>query len=244
MSLFHFQIEKVIEELAANKEDDLTLIDYKFEFLQIICEYEHFVPLNYPVPDTIVSVPKLQQSFAYVHSHGVMTSVLVGWLTHIHGVTASPVFSKRHFLSSLVMAQVAHYLTHKEHSVRMKAMTAMRRIFIAHDFDVRYDDPAIKTRVINVFFPFILTAIDHRPAADATHVEQREFLICLLFLLKNVDPSLLQQWWRKETATRLGGLFDILATAVRIFEWNGAKEWRNRMQEGSNAKKGDDAKVL
>jgi hypothetical protein len=99
-----------------------------------------------------------------------------------------------------------------------QAMTAMRRIFIAHDFDVRYDDPAIKTRVINVYFPFILTAIDHRPSEDASHIEQREFLICLLFLLKNVDANLLQQWWRKETATRLGGLFDILSTAVKIFE--------------------------
>eukprot|EP01094_Clydonella_sp_ATCC50884_P017219 TRINITY_DN2957_c0_g1_i1.p1 TRINITY_DN2957_c0_g1~~TRINITY_DN2957_c0_g1_i1.p1 ORF type:complete len:1831 (-),score=674.61 TRINITY_DN2957_c0_g1_i1:292-5784(-) len=205
-------IEKLVMNIAEN-DKDLTLIDYKFEFLGILCHYEHLVPLNLPLPDTIESVSKMVTSF-----------------------------EERHFLSSLLIREVTHYQKHPEKSVRMKGMAAIRALFISHDFDVRYDEPERKTRIINVYFPFLLTAIDFQPAESAQHVEARDFFICFLYVLKHVESSLIQQWWKKEIPSRLSGFFDMLNRCVKEFKWRGREELEKRRAETEEAKKGDETK--
>ena len=73
-------------------------------------------------------------------------------------------------------------------------------------------------------------------------MEQRDFLVCFLYVLKHVDSALLQQWWKKEMPSRLSGFFDMLERSVDIFEWRGREEWEKRRAESEEAKKGTETK--
>ncbi len=43
--------------------DNAALVKFKFSALKILCDYEHYVPLNLPVPQQIVSVPAIPMQF-------------------------------------------------------------------------------------------------------------------------------------------------------------------------------------
>lgn len=50
-------------------------------------------------------------------------------------------------------------------------------------------------------------------------VSTRNLLICLLWVLKNVDEELLSQWWNSLSITRLNLLISVLDLCVSCFEY-------------------------
>jgi hypothetical protein len=56
------KIKAIVTDIASNNSE--TLIEFKFEFLKLVFEYEHFVQLNLPQPVIIDSIPNLLSDFS------------------------------------------------------------------------------------------------------------------------------------------------------------------------------------
>ena len=50
-----------------HSDEDLTTIDFKFEFLKILCESEFFVALNIPTKESITSLEVIAGDFGSTH---------------------------------------------------------------------------------------------------------------------------------------------------------------------------------
>eukprot|EP01096_Ripella_sp_DP13-Kostka_P011959 TRINITY_DN4916_c0_g1_i8.p1 TRINITY_DN4916_c0_g1~~TRINITY_DN4916_c0_g1_i8.p1 ORF type:complete len:1485 (+),score=781.21 TRINITY_DN4916_c0_g1_i8:1676-6130(+) len=209
-------IDRYIREISG-MEDDLTLVEYKFEFFKTLGDYEHFVFVNLPIQ---IPVPS---SLSDTNSH---------WRRH-------------HFITSLLLEQVNHYTSHTAKAIQIKSMASIRKLFVSHDFDHRYvSDQTVQQNVSSLYFPLLLIMVDHPVKLDFVFRENRDYLICFLFLLKNVSPSLLAQWWSKETKSRLYNFFEILYTCINTFEFIGRKQWLQKMEEGSEVESSDQTKAM
>ncbi|XP_073227641.1 dedicator of cytokinesis protein 7-like isoform X3 [Porites lutea] len=49
----------------------------------------------------------------------------------------------------------------------------------------------------------------------------RNLLVCLLWVLKNMDSQILKDWWADQPSSRLGLLLDVLRLCVTLFEYGG-----------------------
>ncbi|XP_048582972.1 dedicator of cytokinesis protein 7-like [Nematostella vectensis] len=56
----------------------------------------------------------------------------------------------------------------------------------------------------------------------------RNLLMGFLWVLKNMDPTVLVQWWTDQDSSRLGLLLDVLHLCITQFEYTGRKEVRNK----------------
>jgi len=59
--------------------------------------------------------------------------------------------------------------------------------------------------------------------------EKRNWLVCFIFVLKNLNRQLLQNWWKKDqTPKRKKAFVDILATTLTLFEYAGKEALSQR----------------
>ena len=174
------------------------LAQLQFNFLAIITSYEHYVPLNLPLPDRIDAIPKIISLF---------------W--------------EKHFLVGLLLNEISvvlHMFPAKADSaIRLSAITTLRNLLIKHDVDPRYQEAKRRERVAGMYFPLILIVLDaeleHKLVTEATgSAESRSLLISFMYIVKNCSRRLLQEWWRKETHRRIVAFFVVLATVLDTFE--------------------------
>jgi hypothetical protein len=82
-------VEKIAREMVINNAE--ILMEFKIDFLRILCDYELFVPLNLPLPVTIDSIPDIMDTFA-----------------------------RKHFLVGLLLRELAALINYKEKGLRVK----------------------------------------------------------------------------------------------------------------------------
>jgi hypothetical protein len=109
------------------KNSTNALVSIKFAVMKILCAYEHFVPLCLPIAPEFTSVS---------------TFVMDNW--------------KRHFLVGLLLDELNSCFNSPEFSTRVKALTTLRDVLWKIDITPAYNDPQRKTRIANMFFPFLL----------------------------------------------------------------------------------------
>ena len=65
----------------------------------------------------------------------------------------------------------------------------------------------------------------------------RDLLICLLWLLKNIDSSVLRHWWIHMSGDQLQHLIQLLDLSIASFEYKGKKEIKrcHRLGVGGHA---------
>ena len=78
--------------------------------------------------------------------------------------------------------------------------------------------------------------MDYPLAFDAVLEEQRDFLICFLFLLKHSDKDLLLQWLKKESSGLYKKFFHTVHLCIGTFQYMEKDIWVGRMMEGSEVK--------
>lgn len=79
-----------------------------------------------------------------------------------------------------------------------------------------------KTMYLQGFFPFILRGVDQVEVLKrADFDEQRVFLSCWIYLIKNTDVRLLRQWWKSDSFKRNSGFLQMLALCGQVFEYQG-----------------------
>jgi len=110
------------------------LIALKFDFVKIVCGYEHFIPLNFPLQSSV------EKPFEKV--------------TNIHRD-----FWERHFLAGWLLNEVSIALDNPSKLVRTKALTVLKDLLAKHEVDPRYNTPEKKARVAGIYFPLFSIVI-------------------------------------------------------------------------------------
>ncbi|OBS67124.1 hypothetical protein A6R68_04338, partial [Neotoma lepida] len=98
-------------------KDPKVLAEYKFEFLQTICNHEHYIPLNLPMA---FAKPKLQR----VQDSNLEYSL-------------SDEYCKHHFLVGLLLRETSIALQ-DNYEIRYTAISVIKNLLIKHAFDTRY----------------------------------------------------------------------------------------------------------
>ncbi|CAI7991444.1 Dedicator of cytokinesis protein 11, partial [Geodia barretti] len=110
-----------------------SLSDLKLEFLTIICEHEHFIPLNLPFP---VSAAEMEFS-------------------------VSDEYYRKHFLMGVLLREVESALQYEAGPVRKRTIRILRDLLAKHDCDSRYKDPGQMRRIAQLCFPLVPIVLSH-----------------------------------------------------------------------------------
>lgn len=197
-------VYRFVFELDSDNDAPPHILECKFQFLRIICNHEQYVSLNFPVADDLSGVPVAEIKTVY-------------W--------------RRHFLAGLLLEELGKCMAKSTADRRATAITTFRDLLWKHDHDPRYFANAqMKERIAQIYFPYILMLIDHwqyfqEYSQSYTYGERRCWLVCFIWILKNVNRTLLQNWWKRDsTPKRKKAFLDILADCLLHFEYIGASE--------------------
>ncbi|KAL6064625.1 Dedicator of cytokinesis protein 9 [Balamuthia mandrillaris] len=197
-------IARMLESLVPNGSDgEVVFVDMKLSFLQLISQYEHFVPLNLPLP------PKPLKAISSLLEE----------------------FKQKHFMAGLLIEHASLYVDHPEKQIRSKAVETVRKLIISHCIDERYaSKPVLLSRIANTYFPFVAMILPHTETYELRDLdERRNLLIAWLWVLKHADPALKKDWWKKESRSHILLFLDTLKLCVDTFQYIGKKKLEKRM---------------
>uniref|UniRef100_A0A8B9T2M2 Dedicator of cytokinesis 9 n=1 Tax=Anas platyrhynchos TaxID=8839 RepID=A0A8B9T2M2_ANAPL len=133
--------------------DPKTLFEFKFEFLRVVCNHEHYIPLNLPMPFGKGRVQRYQD----LHLDYSLTDE----------------FCKNHFLVGLLLREVGNALQ-EFREVRQIAISVLKNLMIKHSFDDRYASRSHQARIATMYLPlFGLNVSDILPTANQLVTPQK-----------------------------------------------------------------------
>ncbi|XP_048056575.1 dedicator of cytokinesis protein 9 isoform X7 [Megalobrama amblycephala] len=112
--------------------DPKTLYEFKFEFLRVVCNHEHYVPLNLPMPFGKGRIQRFQD------------------LQLDYSLTDD--FCRNHFLVGLLLREVCGALQ-EFGEVRQIAIQVLKSLMIKHTFDDRYVSKSQQARLATLYLP-------------------------------------------------------------------------------------------
>ncbi|XP_037232574.1 dedicator of cytokinesis protein 9 isoform X7 [Falco rusticolus] len=132
------QINNYISGFAPG--DPKTLFEFKFEFLRVVCNHEHYIPLNLPMPFGKGRVQRYQD----LHLDYSLTDE----------------FCKNHFLVGLLLREVGNALQ-EFRDVRQIAISVLKNLMIKHSFDDRYASRSHQARIATMYLPLFGLLIEN-----------------------------------------------------------------------------------
>ncbi|XP_027530986.1 dedicator of cytokinesis protein 9 [Neopelma chrysocephalum] len=120
--------------------DPKTLFEFKFEFLRVVCNHEHYIPLNLPMPFGKGRVQRYQD----LHLDYSLTDE----------------FCKNHFLVGLLLREVGNALQ-EFRDVRQIALSVLKNLMIKHSFDERYASRGHQARIATMYLPLFGLLIEN-----------------------------------------------------------------------------------
>nr|XP_048710015.1 dedicator of cytokinesis protein 9 isoform X20 [Caretta caretta] len=124
------QINNYISSFAPG--DPKTLFEFKFEFLRVVCNHEHYIPLNLPMPFGKGRIQRYQD------------------LQLDYSLTDE--FCKNHFLVGLLLREVGNALQ-EFRDIRQIAISVLKNLMIKHSFDDRYASRSHQARIATLYLP-------------------------------------------------------------------------------------------
>ncbi|XP_039649290.1 dedicator of cytokinesis protein 9 isoform X14 [Perca fluviatilis] len=112
--------------------DPKTLYEFKFEFLRVVCNHEHYVPLNLPMPFGKGRIQRFQD------------------LQLDYSLTDD--FCRNHFLVGLLLREVGAALQ-EFREIRQIAIQVLKGLMIKHTFDDRYAAKSQQARLATLYLP-------------------------------------------------------------------------------------------
>uniref|UniRef100_A0A8B9KNY8 Dedicator of cytokinesis 9b n=1 Tax=Astyanax mexicanus TaxID=7994 RepID=A0A8B9KNY8_ASTMX len=112
--------------------DPKTLYEFKFAFLRVVCNHEHFVPLNLPMPfgkGRIMRFQDLQLDYSLTDD-----------------------FCRNHFLVGLLLREVGGALQ-EFGEIRQISIHVLKSLMIKHTFDDRYTSKSQQARLATLYLP-------------------------------------------------------------------------------------------
>uniref|UniRef100_A0A672RFP0 Dedicator of cytokinesis 9 n=1 Tax=Sinocyclocheilus grahami TaxID=75366 RepID=A0A672RFP0_SINGR len=142
--------------------DTKVLYEFKFEFLKVACNHEHYVPLNLPMPFRKGRIQRFQD------------------LQLDYSLTDD--FCKNHFLVGLLLREVGGGLQ-EFRDIRQIAVQVLKNLMIKHAFDDRYSSKGQQARLATLYLPLFSLLLEnvHRlnikepsPVNNHTNVNGRD----------------------------------------------------------------------
>lgn len=151
------------------------------KFLRLISDYEHYVPLILPFETPVDTATMLETKIWKNH-------YIAGFLHDI--------------LARCVVANEG--CSAQAEKNRWKTIKMIRHLLWKHDLDPRYTDAA-KKLLVNVYIPILsITVRNVRHIKNFNfkngavyqngEVEQRDWFVCCLYVLRTADSNLIRQW--------------------------------------------------
>ncbi|XP_056411619.1 dedicator of cytokinesis protein 9 isoform X11 [Hyla sarda] len=120
--------------------DPKMLFEFKFEFLRVVCNHEHYIPLNLPMPfgkGRIQRYQDLQLDY-----------------------TLTDEFCKNHFMVGLLLREVGNALQ-EFRDIRQIAISVLKSLMIKHSFDDRYSNRSQQARLATLYLPLFGLLIEN-----------------------------------------------------------------------------------
>uniref|UniRef100_A0A674DSQ1 Dedicator of cytokinesis 9 n=1 Tax=Salmo trutta TaxID=8032 RepID=A0A674DSQ1_SALTR len=119
----------------------VTLFEFKFEFLRVICNHEHYIPLNLPMPFGNGRIQRFQVCLLFV---------LLPDLQLDYSLTDD--FCKNHFLVGLLLREVGGALQ-EFREIRQISIHVLKNLMVKHTFDERYTSKSQQARLATLYLP-------------------------------------------------------------------------------------------
>ncbi|KAL8178545.1 UNVERIFIED_CONTAM: Dedicator of cytokinesis protein 7 [Gekko kuhli] len=143
----------------------------------------------------------------YKQSSGFSTNVQDQKIANMFELSVP--FRQQHYLAGLVLTELAVILDPDAEGLfglHKKVINTVHNLLSSHDSDPRYSDPQTS-----------------RQHSTFSAESSRNLLICLLWVLKNADESILQKWFTDLSVLQLNRLLDLLYLCISCFEYKGKK---------------------
>uniref|UniRef100_A0A8C7VTB3 Dedicator of cytokinesis protein 9 n=1 Tax=Oncorhynchus mykiss TaxID=8022 RepID=A0A8C7VTB3_ONCMY len=124
----------------------VTLFEFKFEFLRVICNHEHYIPLNLPMPFGNGRIQRFQGRLSNVR----LLFVLLPDLQLDYSLTDD--FCKNHFLVGLLLREVGGALQ-EFREIRQISIHVLKNLMVKHTFDERYTSKSQQARLATLYLP-------------------------------------------------------------------------------------------
>uniref|UniRef100_A0A665XDM7 Dedicator of cytokinesis 9 n=1 Tax=Echeneis naucrates TaxID=173247 RepID=A0A665XDM7_ECHNA len=128
--------------------DPKTLFEFKFEFLRVVCNHEHYVPLNLPMPfgkGRILRFQVLLSSYDTVESNDTPVDLQLDY-------SLTDDFCKNHFLVGLLLREVNAALQ-EFREIRQISIQVLKNLMMKHTFDDRYMSKSQQARLATLYLP-------------------------------------------------------------------------------------------
>ncbi|CAB1346948.1 unnamed protein product [Coregonus sp. 'balchen'] len=112
--------------------DPRTLFEFKFDFLRVVCNHEHYIPLNLPMPFGKGRIQRFQD------------------LQLDYSLTDD--FCKNHFLVGLLLREVGGALQ-EFREIRQISIHVLKNLMVKHTFDERYTSKSQQARLATLYLP-------------------------------------------------------------------------------------------
>ncbi|XP_075805409.1 dedicator of cytokinesis protein 9 isoform X4 [Microtus pennsylvanicus] len=129
--------------------DPKTLFEYKFEFLRVVCNHEHYIPLNLPMPFGKGRIQRYQA----VESNDTPVDLQLDY-------SLTDEFCRNHFLVGLLLREVGTALQ-EFREVRVIAVSMLKNLLIKHSFDDRYASRSHQARIASLYLPLFGLLIEN-----------------------------------------------------------------------------------
>ncbi|XP_053311309.1 dedicator of cytokinesis protein 9 isoform X1 [Spea bombifrons] len=134
--------------------DPKTLFEYKFEFLRVVCNHEHYIPLNLPMP---FGKGRIQRYQAFLSP---TLESLESPVDLQLDYTLTDEFCRNHFLVGLLLREVGNALQ-EFRDIRQIAITVLKSLMIKHSFDDRYSSRSQQARIATLYLPLFGLLIEN-----------------------------------------------------------------------------------
>ncbi|XP_053314862.1 dedicator of cytokinesis protein 10 isoform X2 [Spea bombifrons] len=132
-------------------EDHKDFCQYKFEFLQEVCNHEHFVPLCLPIRSAnIPDAVSPSDSTKALHA------------SDMPEYTLTDDFCRKHFLIGILLREIGFALQ-EDQDIRHLALAALRNLMTKHSFDDRYADKEKQAQIAILYLPLYGLLLDNMP---------------------------------------------------------------------------------
>uniref|UniRef100_A0A286XFM1 Dedicator of cytokinesis 10 n=1 Tax=Cavia porcellus TaxID=10141 RepID=A0A286XFM1_CAVPO len=128
-----------------------TLCQYKFDFIQEVCQYEHFIPLCLPIRSSKIPDPLTpSESIQELHASDMPE----------YSVTNE--FCRKHFLIGILLREVGFALQ-EDQDIRHLALAVLKNLMAKHSFDDRYREARKQAQIASLYMPLYGMLLDNMP---------------------------------------------------------------------------------
>uniref|UniRef100_A0A8D2Q8L4 Dedicator of cytokinesis 9 n=1 Tax=Varanus komodoensis TaxID=61221 RepID=A0A8D2Q8L4_VARKO len=143
--------------------DPKTLFEFKFEFLRVVCNHEHYIPLNLPMPFGKGRIQRYQAFLSpTVESYDTPVDLQLDY-------SLSDEFCKHHFLVGLLLREVGNALQEFK-DIRQIAISVLKNLMIKHSFDDRYVSRSHQARIATLYLPTFGLLIENAHRIDVKDI--------------------------------------------------------------------------